>query len=73
MSGPAPAEGSPIWSGGEIVGHVTGSWNSPILGKVVLLGWQKRTPFVDRVEIEGREALVASTPFYDPEGHRARA
>ncbi|TME13331.1 MAG: hypothetical protein E6I65_01175 [Chloroflexi bacterium] len=73
MSGPAPVEGSPIWTGGEIVGHVTGSWSSPILGKVVLLGWQKRTPFVDRVEIEGREALVASTPFYDPEGHRARA
>jgi glycine cleavage system aminomethyltransferase T len=73
MPGPAPTEGSPIWSGGAIVGHVTGSWASPVLGHVVMLGWQKRTPFVDRVEIDGREAVVSATPFYDPEGHRARA
>ena len=71
--GPAPVEGSPIWSEGEIVGNVTGSWHSPVLGRIVLLGWQRRTPFVDRVTIDGREAVVASTPFYDPEGHRARA
>jgi len=25
------------------------------------------------VEIDGREAVVTPTPFYDPEGHRARA
>jgi hypothetical protein len=25
------------------------------------------------VTIDGRPALVASTPFYDPEGQRARA
>ena len=37
-----------------------------------MLGWQKRTPFADRVEIDGREAVVTPTPFYDPEGHRAR-
>jgi glycine cleavage system aminomethyltransferase T len=73
MPGEAPTEGSPIWSGGEIVGHVTGSWTSPVLGHAVLLGWLKRTPFPDRVEIDGREAVVGTTPFYDPEGHRARA
>jgi sarcosine oxidase subunit alpha len=73
MDGPAPTEGSPIWAGGEIVGNVTGSWTSPLLGKALILGWQKRTPFVDRVEIDGREAVVTPTPFYDPEGHRARA
>ncbi len=73
MPGEAPTEGSPIWSKGEIVGHVTGSWTSPVLGHAVLLGWLKRTPFPDRVEIDGREAVVATTPFYDPEGHRARA
>jgi glycine cleavage system aminomethyltransferase T len=73
MDGEAPTEGSPIWSDGEIVGNVTGSWTSPLLGKALVLGWQKRTPFVDRVEIDGREAVVAPTPFYDPEGHRARA
>lgn len=72
MPGDAPIEGSPIWSGGEIVGHVTGSWTSPVLGHAVMLGWLKRTPFPDRVEINGREAVVATTPFYDPEGHRAR-
>jgi sarcosine oxidase, subunit alpha len=73
MPGPAPTEGSPIFSAGDIVGHVTGSWASPLLGHAVMLGWLKRTPFPDRVEIEGRKAVVAPTPFYDPEGHRARA
>lgn len=69
----APVEGSPIRAGGGIVGHVTGSWHSPVLGRIVMLGWQKSTPFADLVEIDGRPAVVAPTPFYDPEGHRARA
>ena len=73
MPGEAPVEGSPIWSGGEIVGNVTGSWASPVLGHTVMLGWLRRTPFPERVEIDGREAIVGSTPFYDPEGQRARA
>ncbi len=73
MPGDAPTEGSPIWFDGAIVGHVTGSWMSPLLGQAVMLGWLKRTPFPDRVEIDGREAVVAPTPFYDPEGLRARA
>ncbi len=73
MDGPAPTEGSPIWADGEIVGNVTGSWTSPLLGRALVLGWQRRTPFRDRVEIDGREAVVSPTPFYDPEGHRARA
>ena len=70
---PAPVEGSPIWSEGEIVGNVTGSWTSPKLGKALILGWQKRAPFPDAVEIDGRHAVVTPTPFYDPEGVRARA
>ena len=73
MSGRAPTEGSPIVVGGDVVGHVSGSWASPLLGHAVMLGWQKRAPFADRVEIDGREAIVAPTPFYDPEGRRARA
>jgi glycine cleavage system aminomethyltransferase T len=73
MDGPAPTEGSPIWSDGDIVGHVTGSWSSPLLRRAVMLGWLKRRPFPGRVEIDGREAVVTPTPFYDPEGHRARA
>jgi sarcosine oxidase subunit alpha len=72
MDGEAPVEGSPIWSGGEIVGNVTGSWTSPILGKALILGWQKRAPFPNEVEIDGRRAVVTPTPFYDPEGLRAR-
>jgi sarcosine oxidase, subunit alpha len=72
MDGEAPDEGAPIWSDGEIVGTVTGSWASPLLGRTLLLGWQRRIPFADRVEIDGREATVSPTPFYDPEGHRAR-
>ena len=75
MDGEAPPEGSPIRSlgTGEIVGNVTGSWTSPLLGKALMLGWQRRMPFADRVEIDGREAVVTPTPFYDPEGARARA
>jgi sarcosine oxidase, subunit alpha len=73
MEGVAPVEGSPIWSDGEIVGNVTGSWTSPGLGKALVLGWQKRLPFRDEVEIDGRPAVLTPTPFYDPEGLRARA
>ena len=75
MDGEAPAEGSPIRSirDSEIVGNVTGSWTSPLLGKALLLGWQRYGRFDDRVEIDGREAVLTPTPFYDPEGLRARA
>ena len=73
MDGPAPVEGAPIRSAGEVVGNVTGSWHSPLLGRALMLGWLRRTPFPERVEIDGREAVVTPTPFYDPEGHRARA
>ena len=73
MPGPAPVEGAPIRSGGEVVGNVTGSWQSPLLGKALMLGWLRRTPFPTEVEIDGRTAVVTPTPFYDPEGHRARA
>jgi glycine cleavage system aminomethyltransferase T len=73
MDGDAPVEGSPIHVDGSIVGHVSGSWASPALGRTVMLGWIKHLPYPDRVEIDGREAVVTPTPFYDPEGDRARA
>ncbi|HET9613991.1 MAG TPA: glycine cleavage T C-terminal barrel domain-containing protein [Candidatus Limnocylindrales bacterium] len=75
MDGEAPPEGTPIRSldDGEIVGNVTASWTSPLFGRALMLGWQRRTPFADRVSIDGREAAVTPTPFYDPEGVRARA
>jgi len=73
MPSPAPAEGSPVTSAGEIVGHVSSSFTSPVLGRAVMLGWLKRSPFPTEVEIDGRPASVVSPPFYDPEGVRARA
>jgi glycine cleavage system aminomethyltransferase T len=73
MDGDAPVEGSPILVDGVIVGHVSGSWASPALGRTVMLGWIKHLPYPERVEIDGREAIVTPTPFYDPEGDRARA
>jgi sarcosine oxidase subunit alpha len=73
MADAAPTEGSPIWSDGDVIGHVTSSFRSPSLGRAVMLGWLKRAPFPEQVEIDGRLAQVAAPPFYDPEGVRARA
>ena len=73
MQGGAPTEGSPIWADGSVVGHVSSSFASPLLGHTVMLGWLKRQPFPERVSIDGREATVATLPFYDPQGRRARA
>lgn len=77
MEGTAPVEGSPIWREGEILGHVTTSFTSPLLGKAIMLGWLKRgwsgvDPDIETVEIDGRTATVTETPFYDPSGARAR-
>jgi glycine cleavage system aminomethyltransferase T len=73
MDSPAPVEGAPIYDGETIVGHVSSSFDSPLLGRAVMLGWVKRTPFPDSVTINARPAVVTATPFYDPEGLRARA
>ena len=75
MDGEAPPEGSPIRSieHGDVIGNVTGSWTSPLFGRALMLGWQRLGRFDDRVEIDGREAVVTPTPFYDPDGLRARA
>ncbi len=70
---PAPIDGTPIWYDGSVIGNVTSSFTSPGLGKSVMLGWLKQRPFPDVVTIDGRPATVAPTPFYDPEGRRARA
>lgn len=74
MDGDAPVEGSPILHDGQIVGNVTGSWASPLLGTTLLLGWLRQgEPWPETVEIDGRRATRTATPFYDPEGARARA
>ena len=73
MDGPAPLEGSLILADGDVIGHVTSSFTSPTLGHAVMLGWQKRTPFPEQVEVDSRLATVTTPPFYDPDGTRARA
>jgi glycine cleavage system aminomethyltransferase T len=47
---------------------------SPILGKSVMLGWIRLegNALPGEVTIDGRPARRVATPFYDPEGRRAR-
>jgi sarcosine oxidase subunit alpha len=74
MIGDAPFEGDVIWREGGPVGQVTSARFSPVLGKSVILGWVTLDgggspgPLV----IDGRPATPSRTPFYDPEGLRAR-
>jgi len=64
MAGNAPTEGTPIASRGEVLGHVTSSFASPALGQAVMLGWLKRAPFPDQVEVDGRTAAVTAAPAW---------
>jgi glycine cleavage system aminomethyltransferase T len=73
IDGAAPTEGSPIFARGDVIGHVSSSFTSPLLGHGVMLGWLKHRPWPQVVEVDGREVHVAHPPFYDPEGRRARA
>src|SRR5688572_24958719 len=75
MDGAAPDEGAPIWSGADLAGVVTSSAWSPTLGKSIMLGWVrlKDDALPDALTINGRAARRVPTPFYDPEGRRARA
>ena len=75
MDGPPPAEGTTIWRDGVFAGYVTSAAWSPTLGRSVLLGWLRLNNGIlpNHVTIDGRPAEQAVTPFYDPEGHRARA
>lgn len=75
MESPAPIEGAVVWCDGEYGGYVTSSTDSPRLGKAVMLAW---VWLVDgtlpaQVTVDGRTARRVPTPFYDPEGARARA
>jgi glycine cleavage system aminomethyltransferase T len=75
LEGDAPQEGAVIWRDGEYAGYVTSSTFSPALGKSVMLGWLSLFDgaLPDEVTINNRRARRAATPFYDPEGSRARA
>lgn len=75
MENPAPLEGEVLWHNGEYAGYVTSSFQSPVLKKVVLLTWLKlfNDALPETVTIAGRAATRVNAPFYDKEGHRARA
>jgi glycine cleavage system aminomethyltransferase T len=75
MDAPAPTEGSAVYIDDEIAGYVTSSGWSPALETVVMLAW---VDLLDgsvppTVVVDGRTAHHTPTPFYDPEGARARA
>ena len=72
--GPTPREGAVLWKEKEHAGYVTSSAYSPALGKSVMLAWLKvfAGDLPQEVTIHGHTARRVSTPFYDPEGHRAR-
>jgi glycine cleavage system aminomethyltransferase T len=74
MEGQAPMEGALIWHGKEYAGYVTSSAFSPALDKAIMLGTLKlfNGKLPTEVTIDGRGAHRVSTPFYDPEGTRAR-
>lgn len=71
----APMEGDVIWHRDAQVGYVTSSRFSPLLGHAVALGWVRlddgAVPTPLRVG-DGLALQPAATPFYDPEGARAR-
>ena len=69
MDGPAPVEGAPIWSTAARSSATSpAAGPSPCLGKAVMLGWQKRTPFADRVTIDGRDGHRHADPVLRPGG-----
>ena len=77
MDGPAPVEGTPVLLGGEVAGHVSSTFFSPLFGRTVMLGWLKRgwspeAGLPASVTVDGRVASLTAPPFYDPEGARAR-
>jgi glycine cleavage system aminomethyltransferase T len=75
MAPPAPAEGEIVEHDGRYAGYVTSSCDSEALGRAVMLAWLELADgeLPDEVTVAGRPARRVPTPFYDPEGARARA
>jgi sarcosine oxidase subunit alpha len=75
MKGDPPIDGTPAYRDGAISGYVTSAAWSPTLGSSVMLAWVDLVDgeVPDVVEVDGREARHVPTPFYDPEGVRARS
>lgn len=74
LDGPAPIDGAPLEHEGRLVGYVTSATWSPILEASVMLAWLDvvHGELPETVNVDGREARRVPTPFYDPEGARAR-
>jgi glycine cleavage system aminomethyltransferase T len=75
LDGPAPVDGTPVETDGRLAGYVTSAAWSPAVGASVMLAW---LDVIDgdlptTVTVDGREAGRVPTPFYDPEGARARS
>ena len=74
MELPAPIDGEVIQVGDRYAGYVTSSTDSEVLRKAVMLAWLYLIDgeLPEEVTINGRTARRVPTPFYDPEGERAR-
>ena len=75
VEGDPPTDGAPVYHDGSISGYVTSAAWSPVLETAVMLAW---VDLVDgevpaTVTVDDRTARRVATPFYDPEGARARA
>ena len=75
LDGDPPTDGSPVYHHESISGYVTSAAWSPVLGTAVMLAWVDviEAEIPDTVLVDGRTARRVPTPFYDPEGARARA
>jgi sarcosine oxidase, subunit alpha len=75
FDGDAPPEGAPLMARGRLVGHLSSSGYSHVLGHGVALGWVSRVDgvFPSALEADGVVGTVVETAFYDPEGVRTRA
>ena len=75
LDGDPPTDGAPVYVEGAIGGYVTSAAWSPVLETAVMLAWVDLIDgaIPDTVHVDGRIARHVPTPFYDPEGARARA
>jgi glycine cleavage system aminomethyltransferase T len=75
IDGHPPIDGAPVYRDESISGYVTSAAWSPVLESAVMLAWVDLVDgeIPDTVLVDGRTARHVSTPFYDPEGDRARA
>ncbi len=75
MEGPAPDEGTVLHDDEGLSGYVTSARYSPTLERTVMLGWVRLVDgeVPDTLRADDRLVHRAGTPFYDPEGSRARA